>query len=85
MTDTNDQTKKNHQEDDQQEQNQEVNIRDRTTTKTKENGNPVQVDTDALLHKGAHSDKEKKLREKTAHIGQKTQDPNWKGVENIDD
>ena len=89
MTDANEQTKNNHREeerpeDDHQEQNRKDNIRDRTTTKTKEHGNPVQVDSDALLHSGVHDEKEKKLREKTAHIGQKTQDPKWKGVEKVE-
>mmetsp|Transcript_23206 Transcript_23206/g.44197 ORF Transcript_23206/g.44197 Transcript_23206/m.44197 type:complete len:91 (-) Transcript_23206:95-367(-) len=89
MTELYEQTKNKHRvterpEDDQQEQNRKVNIRDRTTTKTKEHGNPVQVDSEALLHAGVHDEKDKKLREKTAHIGQKTQDPKWKGVEKIE-
>ena len=59
-------------------------IKDRTTTKTKENDNPVQVDTSALMGAASESPKEKELREKTAHIGKKTQDPKEHGVEKID-
>ena len=58
--------------------------KDRTTTKTKENDNPVQVDTEALQGAASKSKHEEKLREKTAHIGQKTQDPKKHGVEKID-
>lgn len=44
-------------------------IKDRTTIKYKENGSPVQVDSDAL-YEGAAKDKMfQKLRKKTAHIG----------------
>lgn len=39
---------------------------------SKEHGNPVQVDTSKLfVRRLSRSDKEKKMREKTAHIGQK--------------
>ena len=59
-------------------------IKDRTTIKTKDNGNPVQVDNDAVLG-AASKDKEwQDLRQKTAHIGQQTQDPKYHGVPKID-
>ena len=59
-------------------------IKDRTTTKTKENDNPVQVDTSDLYAAASKSSKEKELRKKTAFIGKKTQDPKEHGVEKID-
>jgi hypothetical protein len=44
-------------------------VKDRTSIKHKENGSPVQMDSDAL-YEGAAKDKTfQKLRKLTAHIG----------------
>ena len=59
-------------------------IKDRTTIETKDNGNPVQVDNDALYAAAAKDETWQKLRKKTAHIGRKTQDPDWHGMPQID-
>jgi hypothetical protein len=45
--------------------------KDLTTTENKDFGNPVQVDTSKLfIGRLSRSDEEKKMREKTAHVGE---------------
>ena len=52
------------------------------TTKHKENGNPVQVDTGDL--KAGDEKHQKELRAKTAHIGQEGKVPEYTGGNNDD-
>ena len=46
-------------------------IKDRTTIATKDHGNPVQIDNDAVLGAASKDKRWQKLRKKTAHIGRK--------------
>ena len=59
-------------------------IKDRTTIATKDHGSPVQFDNAAVLGAASNDKEWQRLRQKTAHIGRKTQDPKWHGLAKID-